>query len=41
MVLVLAALLTIIVIGLVAQPIHTYLDGIRLTLDDLWYSITH
>jgi uncharacterized membrane-anchored protein len=35
-VLVLAALLTIIVIGLVAQPIHTYLDGIRLTLDDLW-----
>jgi uncharacterized membrane-anchored protein len=40
-VLVLAALLTIIVIGLVAQPIHTYLDGIRLTLDDLWYSITH
>ena len=41
LVLVLAALLTIIVIGLVAQPIHTYLDGIRLTLDDLWYSITH
>ena len=27
--------------GLVAQPIHTYVDGIRLTLDDLWYSITH
>jgi uncharacterized membrane-anchored protein len=41
LVLVLAALLTIIVIGLVAQPIHTYVDGIRLTLDDLWYSITH
>ncbi len=41
LVLVLAALVTIIVIGLVAQPIHTYLDGIRLTLDDLWYSITH
>ena len=40
-VLVLAALLTIVVIGLVAQPIHTYVDGIRLTLDDLWYSITH
>ena len=29
LVLVLAALLAIIVIGLVAQPIHTYLDGIR------------
>jgi len=41
LVLVLAALLTIVVIGLVAQPIHTYVDGIRLTLDDLWYSITH
>jgi uncharacterized membrane-anchored protein len=41
LVLVLAALLTIVVIGLVAQPIHTYIDGIRLTLDDLWYSITH
>jgi uncharacterized membrane-anchored protein len=41
LVLVLAALLTIVVIGLVAQPIHTYVDGIRLSLDDLWYSITH
>lgn len=41
LVLVLAALFTIIVIGLVAQPLHTYVDGIRLTLDDLWYSITH
>jgi uncharacterized membrane-anchored protein len=41
LVLVLAALITIIVIGLVAQPLHTYVDGIRLTLDDLWYSITH
>jgi len=40
-VLVLAALFTIVVIGLVAQPLHTYVDGIRLTLDDLWYSITH
>lgn len=40
-VLILAAVLTIIVIGLVAQPLHTYVDGIRLTLDDLWYSITH
>lgn len=41
LVLILAALFTIIVIGLVAQPLHTYVDGIRLTLDDLWYSITH
>lgn len=41
LVLVLAALFTIVVIGLVAQPIHTYVDGIRLILDDLWYSITH
>ena len=40
-VLVLAAVFTIIVIGLVAQPLHSYVDGIRLTLDDLWYSITH
>lgn len=41
LVLVLAAVLTIVVIGLVAQPIHTYLDALRVTLDDLWYSITH
>ncbi|MGZ4714181.1 MAG: putative cytokinetic ring protein SteA [Acidimicrobiia bacterium] len=41
LVLVLAALFTIVIIGLVAQPLHTYVDGIRFTLDDLWYSITH
>jgi uncharacterized membrane-anchored protein len=41
LVLVLAALFTILVIGLVAQPLHTYVDGIRLTLDDLWSSITN
>ncbi len=40
-VLIFAALFTIVVIGLVAQPLHTYVDGIRLTLDDLWYSLTH
>lgn len=40
-VLILAAVLTILVIGLVAQPLHTYVDAVRLTLDDLWYSITH
>ena len=41
LVLILAAVFTIVVIGLVAQPLHTYVDGILLTLDDLWYSITH
>ena len=40
-VLILAAVFTIVVIGLVAQPLHTYVDGILLSLDDLWYSITH
>jgi uncharacterized membrane-anchored protein len=40
-VLILSAVLTIVVIGLVAQPLHTYVDGIRLTLDDFWYSVTH
>ena len=40
-ILILAAIVTIIVIGLVAQPLHTYVDGIRFTLDDFWYSITH
>ena len=40
-VLILAAVFTIVVIGLVAQPLHAYVDGILLTLDDLWYSITH
>ncbi len=41
LVLILAAVFTMVVIGLVAQPLHTYVDGILLTLDDLWYSITH
>ena len=41
MILILAAIVTIIVIGLVAEPLHTYVDGIRFTLDDFWYSITH
>ena len=40
-VLILAAVFTIVVICLVAQPLHTYVDGILLSLDDLWYSITH
>ena len=41
LVLVLAAVFTIVVMGLVAQPLQSYVDGIRLTLDDVWYSITH
>lgn len=35
-----AALLAMIVISVVAEPIHVFLDGIRVTLKDLWYSIT-
>lgn len=34
-----AAVLAIIVVSIVAQPIHVFLDGVRLTLEDLWYSI--
>jgi uncharacterized membrane-anchored protein len=35
-----AALLAMIVISVVAEPIHVFLDGIRVTLEDLWYSVT-
>jgi uncharacterized membrane-anchored protein len=35
-----AALLAMIVISVVAEPIHVFLDGIRVTLKDLWYSIS-
>jgi uncharacterized membrane-anchored protein len=38
--LVAAALLAMIVISVVSEPIHVFLDGIRVTLKDLWYSIT-
>jgi uncharacterized membrane-anchored protein len=38
--LVCAALLAMIVISVVAEPIHVFLDGIRVTLEDLWYSVT-
>ncbi|MGZ4689646.1 MAG: putative cytokinetic ring protein SteA [Acidimicrobiia bacterium] len=38
--LVAAALLAMIVISVVAEPIHVFLDGIRVTLKDLWYSVT-
>jgi hypothetical protein len=29
-----------IVISVVAEPIHVFLDGVRVTLEDLWYSVT-
>ena len=38
--LVLAALLVMLVITVVAEPLRVYLDGIWLTLRDLWFSIT-
>lgn len=38
--LVLAALLVILVVTIVSEPLQVFVDGIRLTLRDLWYSIT-
>jgi uncharacterized membrane-anchored protein len=38
--LVAAALFAMIVIAIVAEPLHVFLDGLRLTLEDLWRSIT-
>ncbi len=38
--LVASALVAIIVVVIVSQPIHTLLDGFRVTLEDLWDSIT-
>jgi uncharacterized membrane-anchored protein len=40
MALVAAALLAMLAISVVSEPIHVFLDGIRVTLKDLWYSIT-
>ena len=39
-ILVAAALLAMIVVSVVSEPIHVFLNGIRLTLRDLWFSIT-
>ena len=39
--LVAAALLVIMVVVIVARPIHTLFDALRVTVEDLWYSITH
>lgn len=38
--LVAAAVVAMVVVGLVAAPIHTLIDGIRLTLRDIWFSIS-
>jgi uncharacterized membrane-anchored protein len=35
-----AALSAMLVITIVAEPIHVFIDGLRLTLEDLWRSIT-
>jgi uncharacterized membrane-anchored protein len=39
--LVAAALVAIMVVAIVARPIHTMFDALRVTFEDLWYSITH
>ena len=39
--LVAAALFAMFVIAIVAEPLHVFFDGLRLTLEDLWRSITH
>ena len=38
--LVASALLAMIVVSIVSEPIHVFLRGIGLTLEDLWFSIT-
>ena len=35
-----SALVVMIVVAALSQPIHTLIDGFRLTLRDLWFSIT-
>ena len=36
-----AALVAMMVVAIVARPIHAMFDALRITFDDLWYSITH
>ncbi|HEY3725149.1 MAG TPA: putative cytokinetic ring protein SteA [Acidimicrobiia bacterium] len=38
--LIVSALVAVVVISVVAEPIHVFFDGIRVTLKDLWYSVT-
>jgi len=35
-----AALVAMLVIGIVSEPLHVYLDGLRVVLEDAWRSIT-
>jgi len=35
-----AALLAMLVVTIVAEPLHVFIDGLRLTLEDLWRSVT-
>lgn len=35
-----AALVAILVVVIVSRPIHTLFDGVRVTFEDLWYSLT-
>ncbi len=35
-----AALVAILVVAIVARPIHTMFDALRVTFEDLWYSIS-
>jgi uncharacterized membrane-anchored protein len=35
-----SAVVVMIIVAVVSEPIHTLLDGFRLTLRDLWFSIT-
>ena len=39
--LVAAALVAIMVVAIVARPIHAMLDALRITFEDLWYSLSH
>jgi uncharacterized membrane-anchored protein len=38
--LVVAAVLAIVVMSVVSEPLHVYLRGVKLTLEDLWDTVT-
>jgi len=35
-----AALLAMFIVTVVSEPLHVFLDGVRLTLEELWYALT-
>jgi uncharacterized membrane-anchored protein len=37
--LVAAALFAMVVVSVVSEPIHVFFDGVRVTLEDLWYTL--